>query len=232
MVVLSQTLGNEISGSLAADFSYASRLLSDSEDSVLIQRTLDGEETAFAELIRRHQGSVWRTALRIMGKCADTEDAVQEIFFRAYKALRRFDTRRPFGPWVLRIATNYCIDQLRRRKLLQLRLWTELNEAERNRAMRDLSQSSESESLLVGDPEEYVKAAAGLLDELKPKYRRAFVLRELENRSYEEIAGLLGTSPLAARVRVSRARSEIRRKFAAYLRGTSAAWRSMRRFRN
>jgi RNA polymerase sigma-70 factor (ECF subfamily) len=67
--------------------------------------------------------------------------------------------------------------------------------------------------------ESYAKVAQVLLEGLNPKYRIAFVLRELEEKSYEEIAYALGTSEVAARVRVSRARSELQKKFRAYLSG-------------
>ena len=86
----------------------------DLADCDLIERTLKGDEAAFADLVRRYQGAVWGTVYRILGNSSENEDAVQEVFLRAYTALRRFDPQYPFGPWVMRIATNYCIDQLRR----------------------------------------------------------------------------------------------------------------------
>ncbi len=65
----------------------------------------------------------------------------------------------------------------------------------------------------------YEKAAQELLNKLKPQYRTAFILREVEGRDYREVAAALGISELAARVRVSRARAEIQKKFRAYLGG-------------
>ena len=89
--------------------------MADSADAALIAQTLDGNESAFAELVRRYQAAVWGTVHRILGRSAEDEDAVQEVFLRAFSSLRRFDPKYPFGPWVLRIATNHCIDLLRRR---------------------------------------------------------------------------------------------------------------------
>jgi RNA polymerase sigma-70 factor, ECF subfamily len=191
--------------------------LLDVQDAALVDQTLKGDESAFAELVRRYQAAVWRTVWRTLGNSTDSEDAVQEVFLRVYTALGRFDRSYPFGPWILRIAANYCIDQLRRRKRVRYRLWTELSDLEQERALRDLSHEGDFGSLLDQGPEKYEKVAAGLVENLKPKYRMAFVLREVEKRSYEEIAGLLGTSQLTVRVRVSRARAEIRRKFEAFL---------------
>lgn len=187
----------------------------DSADSALIENTLKGDEWAFSELVRRYQAAVWGTVHRILGNSSENEDAVQEVFLRAFTALGKFDLKLPFGPWVLRIATNYCIDQLRRRRSRKLQLWSELKEFDQERLLKDFSRESAGMEWTEG----YAQVAHALLDGLNPKYRAAFVLREVEERAYEEVAKLLGTSEVAARVRVSRARVELQKKFRAYLSG-------------
>jgi RNA polymerase sigma-70 factor (ECF subfamily) len=191
----------------------------ESADSALIESTLKGDEGAFAELVRRYQAAVWGTTHRILGRSSDTEDAVQEVFLRAFTALHKFDLKYPFGPWILRITTNYCIDQLRRRKSRKIKLWSELAEFDQQRLLKDLSHDSDQESASMDGTEGYAKIAQTLLDGLNPKYRAAFVLREVEERGYDEVAKVLGTSEVAARVRVSRARAELQKKFRAYLSG-------------
>jgi RNA polymerase sigma-70 factor, ECF subfamily len=190
-----------------------------SADVVLIESTLKGDEGAFAELVRRYQAAVWSSVRKILGNSSDNEDAVQEVFIRAYTALKKFDLRYPFGPWVQRIATNYCIDQLRRRKGRKMQLWSELSEFDQQRLMDDLSRDSSADFGLAEATESYVKVAYALLEGLSPKYRTAFVLREVEEKSYSEVARDMGTSEIAARVRVSRARNELQKKFRAYLAG-------------
>jgi len=190
----------------------------DSADSVLIESTLKGDEWAFSELVRRYQAAVWGTVFRILGNSSENEDVVQEVFLRAYAALRNFDQKYPFGPWLLRITTNYCIDQLRRRKGRKTQLWSELKEFDQQRLLKDLSQENDSDTANM-ESETYLRIAQTLLDSLNPKYRTAFVLREVEERNYDEVARLLGTSEVAARVRVSRARGELQKKFRAYLSG-------------
>jgi RNA polymerase sigma-70 factor, ECF subfamily len=196
--------------------------MSDLDDAALITLALKGDESGFAELVRRYQSAVWRTVYRTLGNSRDNEDAVQEIFLRAFRSLGRFNVAYPFGPWIVSIATNYSIDQLRRRRKLRYRLLSDLDYGEQQRALRDFARNGDFQSHLDQAPETYEKIAADFLQNLQPKYRVAFVLRELENRTYEEIASMLGTSQLNARVRVSRARTEIRRKFEAYLTGKSA----------
>ena len=189
----------------------------DSTDAVLIARTLEGDEQAFAELVRRYQAAVWGTVHRLLGNSSDGSDAVQETFLRAFSALGKFDPRYPFGPWILRIATNYCIDQLRKRKNMRTQLWSELSEPDQERLLRDFSSDSGRELVGGGTMEGYVEIARTLLNGLNPKYKAAFVLREVEERGYDEVAKILGTTEITARVRVSRARSELQKKFAAWL---------------
>jgi RNA polymerase sigma-70 factor (ECF subfamily) len=182
------------------------------EDSILVERSLNGDGDAFAELVRRYQAKVSRTVYRTLGNRNETEDAVQEVFLRAFLSLRKFKLTHAFGPWIFRIATNYCIDQLRRRKVRKYELWGDLRGREEGRLMRDLSRNGDFESVLLKEPEQYEQVAQALIDDLKPEYKIAFVLRELEKMSYGEIARILQISQLAVRVRVSRARAEIRRK--------------------
>jgi RNA polymerase sigma-70 factor, ECF subfamily len=191
----------------------------DSADATLIENTLKGDQGAFAELVRRYQAAVWGTVHRILGNSSENEDVVQEVFLRAFTALRKFDLKYPFGPWVLRIATNYCIDQLRRRKGRKMQLWSELTEFDQQRLMNNLSRDNDLEPAAMEGTEGYVRVAQALLDGLNPKYRAAFILREVEEKNYDEVALALGTSEVAARVRVSRARAELQKKFRAYLSG-------------
>ncbi len=196
--------------------------MADWTDAALIEQTLGGNESAFAEIVRRYQAAVWGTVHRILGNSSESEDAVQEVFLRAFSSLRRFDLKYPFGPWILRIASNYCIDLLRRRRARKYKLWTELSENEQQHVMNNMSVEGDFDTIVTRSPETYEEVARALLDELKPKYRTAFILREVEGRDYREVAAALGTSELAARVRVSRARAEIHKKFRAFLAGTDS----------
>lgn len=182
------------------------------EDSILVERSLTGDEDAFAELVSRYHAKVSRTVHRTLGNRNETEDAVQEVFLRAFLSLRKFKPTYAFGPWIFRIATNYCIDQLRRRKVRRYELWSDLGGQEEKHLMRNLSRNGDFESAFLKEPEQYEKVAQALIDDLKPEYKIAFVLRELEEMSYSEMARILQITQLAVRVRVSRARAEIRRK--------------------
>jgi RNA polymerase sigma-70 factor (ECF subfamily) len=190
------------------------------EDSILVERSLKGDEDAFAELVRRYHARVSRTVYRTIGNRNETEDAVQEVFLRAFLSLSKFKQTQAFGPWIFRIATNYCIDQLRRRKVRKYELWGDLHPQEEAHLMRNFPRNGDFESVFLKEPEQYEKIAQALIDDLKPEYKIAFVLRELEDMSYSEIARILQISQLAVRVRVSRARAEIRRRIHEHLRNS------------
>jgi RNA polymerase sigma-70 factor (ECF subfamily) len=85
-------------------------------DEVLVRRAADGQREAFEELVRRHRARVFALALRICRNPDDAEDALQETFIAAYRALPRFDRRARVSTWLYRIATNKCYDVLARRR--------------------------------------------------------------------------------------------------------------------
>ena len=85
-------------------------------DEALVRRAASGHREAFEELVRRHRGRVYALALRICRNPDDAEDALQETFIAAYRALPRFDRRARVSTWLYRIAANKCYDVLARRK--------------------------------------------------------------------------------------------------------------------
>lgn len=188
-----------------------------SADSALIQASLDGDRTAFAVLVERYQAAVVRTVRRTLGNTQDSEDAVQEVFMRAMVSLPGYNLRYPFAPWILKIASNYCIDQLRRRKARKYKLWSDLSEAEERKVLGRMASQPSMEDSIRADRGKYLEIAQSLLDRLKPRRRMAFVLREIEGREYGEVATILGVPETTVRVRVWRARNDLNREFRKYL---------------
>jgi RNA polymerase sigma-70 factor (ECF subfamily) len=91
-------------------------VIASATDEVLAQRAAAGQREAFEELVRRHRTRVYALALRICRNADDAEDALQETFIAAYRALPRFDRRARVSTWLYRIATNKCYDALARRR--------------------------------------------------------------------------------------------------------------------
>jgi len=177
------------------------------EELDLIRRVAAGESDLFETLVLAHQKSVYNLCLRMLGNEQDALDASQEAFFRAWRGLASFRGGSRFSVWLYRLASNVCLDMLRKRP-----------------AAPDLSMTGEDdETLPIPDgrymPEtelekkELREAVARALDRLPPDFRQAVVLRDVSGLSYEEIARVTGLEAGTVKSRIFRAR----RKLAALL---------------
>ena len=87
------------------------------EEQAWIQRAQAGDQEAFACLVEAYQIAVYNLAYRMLGNAVEAEDAAQETFIRVYTRLDTYDSERKFSSWLLAIASHYCIDRLRQRRL-------------------------------------------------------------------------------------------------------------------
>ena len=180
------------------------------DDRQLVESYQAGDTDAFAELVRGHGASLLGHAMRKLGDRAAAEDAVQETFVRAYRALPRFDGDYRLGPWLHRILANVCADEGNRRR-------READKFDRFAAdpfAADLAPGVEDELGLDLDTSEL----ADVLASLPPSYREALNLRFVQELPYDEVARVAGVSEENARARVSRARNAAR----SALRGVAA----------
>lgn len=168
-----------------------------------VSAALDGDQDAFAEIVYAFQDAVYNLCYRMLGERTEAEDAAQEAFLRAYMNLQRYDTARSFKTWLLSIASNYCIDRLRRRRLQWLSLDDEPTEASLGLS------SSEPEPEDVTLLREHSQAVQDLLHELSPEYRAVVVLRYWYDYSYAEIADIMDTTESAIKSRLFRARQTL-----------------------
>ena len=160
----------------------------DTPDEALITAALAGDLTAFDRLVNRYYAVSLRFAWRQLGNRADAEEVVQDSWLRAYRALRRCHDPARFRGWLLRIVVNQCRSwsarQQRRAWLLQ-RWWRPEPAVE--------AQTAEAED------------TAALLQPLSPALREAFLLKHVEELSYEEMSAITGASVSALKMRVKRA---------------------------
>lgn len=159
-----------------------------------------GDDEAFSQLVEVYQRPVHNLCYRMLGNTNDAEDAAQETFIRAYKALKRYDPSRKFSTWILTIASNYCIDQHRRRKLPTF--------SYDSMPVPDISDKNPGLDSHMVKSENKEKVMA-LLDELNPKDRSAVILRYWYDYSYDEIAKSLSLSNSAVKSRLHRARRDL-----------------------
>ena len=166
------------------------------EEQIWILRSLQGDQQAFASLVSRYQRQVYNLAYRMLGSPEDAEDAAQEVFLRAYTALPSFELGRKFSSWLLSIASNHCIDVLRRRRYA----WMSLDDV----SFRLVSPVEEPAGAVLR--QEQAGQVQHLLQHLPEKYRLVVVLRYWYDLSYEEIAATTGLSLNTVKTRLHRAR--------------------------
>jgi RNA polymerase sigma-70 factor, ECF subfamily len=181
-------------------------------DSVAVARVKAGDGDAYRVLVDRHSRSVFRLAYRMTGNEQDSEDVVQETFLRAYRQIQRWEARSSFSTWLYRIAANYSLDLVRRRKRHgEVAMGEPSRNDDRDSAVVHSIPSAQpgpDRLLTSGRVQECV---AKTLDELSQQERTAFVLRHFEGQSIEEISAALGLSGNAAKHSIFRAVQKLRR---------------------
>lgn len=167
-------------------------------DAAIIRRVRGGDVEAFSGIVERYHGRCLRYALRMLGNMADAEDVIQDSFVRAFRALPTYDERGTFAPWLFRIVVNRC---------------RSAGAARQRRRDRFVPfQPERFEEPMEGDP-----AAAALwrrlvgeaLKRLPTPQREAFLLKHVEELSYEEMEQVTGASESALKMRVKRARAAL-----------------------
>ena len=172
-----------------------------------MMRAQRGEQDAFRVLVERYQKLVYTLALRMLNVPADAEDAAQEAFLSAWKALPRFRMDAKFSTWLYRLTVNAATDVLRRRRKEP----DSLDDAERPVQAADSTDTPE-EAAQRAERRAMVRRAIGALSE---NHRQILLLREVTGLSYEEIGAALELSPGTVRSRLARARKELREELLA-----------------
>jgi RNA polymerase sigma-70 factor, ECF subfamily len=180
-------------------------------DSEVVQRFLDGEERAFGELVSRYDSRLLNFVYRTVGDRERAQDLVQETFVRVYRHLHRFDQSKKFSTWIYTIAGNLAKNELRNRSRNPLVLFQTIkkNWDADHRPLEWEDETTKPDDLfrkrhLKEKVDEAVK-------ELPEHHRLVFVLREIEGRTYEEIAEITDTNLGTVKSRLNRARNNFAR---------------------
>ncbi|PYS47650.1 MAG: RNA polymerase subunit sigma-24 [Acidobacteria bacterium] len=187
-------------------------------DHALLQATRAGDELAFAELVRRYRNQITSYIYRMLNDYDTAVDMAQETFVRVYQAADRYQTDYAFSTYIYRIATNLAISELRKRKrrrLVSLTGFFQESEGQKEREFNPPDAGPLQDAVLVDT--ERREAVARAISTLPEKYRAPLVLRDVEGKSYDEIARILETSEGTVKSRISRARGFLREKLSAYL---------------
>ncbi len=180
-------------------------------ETVLIEKSKQGDLAAFEQLIMDYQKKIVNLAYRMLGNMADAEDAAQDIFVRVFRSISGFNEKAAFSTWLYRIATNVCLDLLRRKK----------RQNEQNTISIHRGEENDEYELPIEDngpsPYEQAKRSAAMealenaLKKLGEEQRLVVVLRDVNGLSYEEIAEITNCSLGTVKSRINRSRLMLRK---------------------
>ena len=177
------------------------------DDRELVQRAQREDKEAFEILVKKHQGRVFAVAGGILRNREDVEDIAQQVFLKAYFALKRFDQRSAFSTWLYKITVNECWDLLRKKKVRPLVYESELTEEQAH-----AYQTTEEKGRVAPDASEELETRQQLdqwLDCLEERDRTMLVLKEVQGFTVEEIAEIMAINGNTVKVRMFRARRKI-----------------------
>lgn len=173
------------------------------EERLWLEQASHGDKDAFGRLIEAYQTPVFNLAYRMLGNGDEAEQAAQEAFVRAWTRLDSYDPSHKFSTWLLSITSNYCIDQIRKRRTQLLSIEGPLPA---HPALMSEKSSGPEAQVVESEQQETVQS---LLETLPADYRQAVVLRYWYDMSYDEIAEVMETTVSAIKSRLFRARRQL-----------------------
>ncbi|WP_104044945.1 RNA polymerase sigma factor [Arthrobacter sp. ZGTC412] len=188
--------------------------LDDLDEATVVARAQDGNLDAFEYLVEAYQGRLFRLAFRMLHDRGDAEDVVQDTLVACWRKLPLLIDVQAFSGWLYRMATNRCLDSLRRR--------SSHAEVVQEPATLQITAEASTEPGVVGDPAREAEIScemdglATALLALPPEQRACWLLREIHERSYAEIAATLKVSEQTVRGRLARARAQLTGKMSQW----------------
>ena len=183
------------------------------QDLRTIRRCKRGEEPAFREILDRYRTPIYNLCYRMSRNPEDARDLAQEVFIKVFSLLDRFDEQYAFSSWLFRIATNHCIDHIRRNRLRFLSLDGATGQDGEEYELQVPAEGPEPDTVL--QRKEALEKLAEVIDDLPPHYKAITMLRHDQQLSYEEIAEILQLPLGTVKARIHRARNLIQQMLKA-----------------
>jgi RNA polymerase sigma factor (sigma-70 family) len=180
------------------------KLESRNEDSVLIKRALQGDQNAFGRLKEKYYEAIYSLIYRMVHEKDEVEDLTQEAFIKAFMSLSSFNDEFAFSTWLYKIATNNCIDHIRRKKLQTFSIDQPIESRESDFTFELPDSTYEPDREMIARQRR--KLIEEAINSLPPKYRQVIILRHQEEREYQDIAELLNLPLGTVKAHIFRAR--------------------------
>jgi RNA polymerase sigma-70 factor, ECF subfamily len=180
------------------------KLDSRAEDSRLIEEALRGDDRAYKKLMAKYHDAIYNFIYRMVHDREQVEDLTQEAFIKAFSSLKNFNEEFAFSTWLYKIATNNCIDYIRKKKLQMYSIDKPIESKDSDFTFELPDDSFEPDQELISDQRTLMLRKA--IDHLPEKYRRVIFLRHVEEKSYEEIAAQLKLPIGTVKAHIFRAR--------------------------
>jgi len=174
------------------------------EDSRLIQEAIAGDDLAYKRLMQKYHDAIFNFIYRMVHDREQVEDLTQEAFIKAFGSLKSFNEEYAFSTWLYKIATNNCIDHIRKRKLQMYSINKPIESRDSDFTFELPDETYEADREIIDDQRASLLKAA--IDQLPEKYRRVIHLRHVDEKSYEEIAAMLKLPIGTVKAHIFRAR--------------------------
>ena len=174
------------------------------EDSRLIHEALKGDHSAYKKLMKKYHDQIFNFIYRMIRDREQVEDLTQEAFIKAFASLKSFNEVFAFSTWLYKIATNNCIDFIRRRKLQMYSINKPVESTDSGYAIELADESSETDKGVISDQRSGMINEA--IEQLPEKYKKVILLRHSEEKTYEEIAKILKLPIGTVKAHIFRAR--------------------------
>lgn len=175
----------------------------------LLDKAKKGDIEAFEQLIAAYQKKVFNIALRMIGNYDDASELAQEVFIRIFKSLKSFKEESQFSTWIYKIATNVCLDELRKRKnknLVSLDEDIKYDDSEIKRQVEDNRPTPD----VTAEKNEIRRIVHEAIGALSDDYKTVIIMRDIQGFSYEEIAKIIKCPEGTVKSRINRARQALR----------------------
>jgi len=189
-------------------------------DVALMLALARGDESAFEELVARHQSRIVALIHRFVGDEAEAEDLAQEVFLRVYRTRDRYQPKARFSTWIYRIAANVSLNALRsrgRRRNISVPLSYEATETQEGQTSAHVEDTHADRPGARMEQEELRTQVREAIDQLPENQKVAVILNKYENLSYDEIGAIMGCSVMAVKSLLARARTNLRERLAHYM---------------